>query len=78
YISNSWWLMITIIITTIVSFIYYLRIIGSTYKYIDYSNIINYDVTKIFCLFYTIVFSLLQLVAGIYPNLLFNILKNCT
>ncbi|MCV2528675.1 MAG: proton-conducting transporter membrane subunit [Candidatus Lightella neohaematopini] len=79
YISNSriWWLMIIIIIATVISFVYYLRVISNTYKYINYNNVVNYDITKIFCIFYTVVFSLLQLIAGIYPNLLFSILENC-
>ncbi|MCV2500154.1 MAG: proton-conducting transporter membrane subunit [Candidatus Lightella neohaematopini] len=77
YISNHhiWWLMITMVVTTIVGFIYYLRIIGSTYKHANYNNIISYDIAKIICLVYTIIFSLLLLVLGIYPNLLFNLFK---
>ncbi|MCV2508477.1 MAG: proton-conducting transporter membrane subunit [Candidatus Lightella neohaematopini] len=77
YISSYhiWWLMITMLVTTIVSFVYYLRIIGSTYKCINYNHVIHYDLTKVICLVCTIVFSLLLLILGIYPNLLFNLFK---
>ncbi|MCV2526063.1 MAG: proton-conducting transporter membrane subunit [Candidatus Lightella neohaematopini] len=77
YISNYhiWWLMITMVVTTIISFVYYLRIIGSTYKQINYNNVISYDITKIICLIYTIILSLLLLILGVCPNLLFNLFK---
>ncbi|MCV2518458.1 MAG: proton-conducting transporter membrane subunit [Candidatus Lightella neohaematopini] len=80
YISNYhiWWLMITMVVTTVVGFVYYLRIISSTYKHTNYDNVISYDITKIICLVYTIIFSLLLLILGIYPNLLFNLFKTYT
>ncbi|MCV2531442.1 MAG: proton-conducting transporter membrane subunit, partial [Candidatus Lightella neohaematopini] len=77
YISSYhiWWLMIIMMIATIIGFVYYLRIISSTYKYVNYDNVINYDTSKIICLVYTTLCSLLLLVVGIYPDLLFNLLS---